>query len=76
MKIRKTIYVLIVGLFLSFSCYPQRDVKQYQQLKKELASGWNTWNTRSVLSHVLLPQAFAINLEVQDGKSKKYYESL
>ena len=36
--------------------------KQYEDLKAGLARGWNTWNTRSVLSHVLLPEAFAINL--------------
>ena len=27
-----------------------------------LATGWNTWNVRSVLSHVHLPDAFAISL--------------
>lgn len=27
-----------------------------------LASGWNTWNTRSVLSHVQLPSGLALNL--------------
>ena len=26
------------------------------------ATGWNTWNTRSVLSHVLMPEALALNL--------------
>jgi hypothetical protein len=26
------------------------------------ARGWNTWNTRSVLSHVLMPEALALNL--------------
>jgi hypothetical protein len=31
-------------------------------LKRRLASGWNTWNTRSVLSHVLLPEGIAVNL--------------
>ncbi|MBM4144528.1 MAG: hypothetical protein FJ225_13205 [Lentisphaerae bacterium] len=35
---------------------------QYEELKSLLARGWNTWNTRSVLSHVLLPEAFAVNL--------------
>jgi len=35
---------------------------EYAQLKQKLASGWNTWNTRSVLSHVLLPEGIAINL--------------
>jgi hypothetical protein len=35
----------------------------------DLADGWNTWNTYSVLSHVLLPEGLAINLQVQDGES-------
>jgi len=35
-------------------------------LTAHLAHGWNTWNTRSLLSHVLLPEGFAINLGVKD----------
>ena len=35
---------------------------QYTEIKKKLISGWNTWNNRSVLSYVHLPQGFAINL--------------
>jgi hypothetical protein len=35
---------------------------EYTKLKRRLARGWNTWNTRSVLSHVLLPDGIAINL--------------
>lgn len=34
----------------------------YAELNRRLASGWNTWNTRSVLSHVLLPEGIAIGL--------------
>ncbi len=37
-------------------------MNSYAELKRRLASGWNTWNTRSVLSHVLLPEGVAINL--------------
>src|SRR4051812_31963118 len=37
-------------------------MNEYDALKKRLASGWNTWNTRSVLSHVLLPEAFSLNV--------------
>lgn len=35
---------------------------EYQPIKKRLIKGWNTWNTRSVLSQVLLPEGFAVNL--------------
>jgi hypothetical protein len=37
-------------------------MSNYAELKSRLARGWNTWNTRSVLSHVLLPDGIAINL--------------
>ena len=39
---------------------------EYSDLKNRLACGWNTWNTRSVLSHVLLPQGLAINLGLKE----------
>jgi putative isomerase len=44
----------------------------YQEMQKKLAHGWNTWNTRSVLSHVLLPEGFAINLGVREYVGRKY----
>ncbi len=34
----------------------------YKDMQSRLARGWNTWNTRSVHSHVLLPEGLAINL--------------
>jgi len=43
---------------------------EYDVLKKRLARGWNTWNTRSVLSHVLLPEAFALNLGLKQYSSR------
>ena len=41
---------------------PGHRYPQYQKIKENLARGWNTWNTRSVLQHVILPEGFAINL--------------
>jgi len=41
-------------------------MNQYDILQQKLARGWNTWNTRSFLSHVLLPEGFALNLAVKD----------
>ncbi len=38
----------------------------YQALQDSLAQGWNTWNTRSVLSHVLLPEGIALNLGLKE----------
>ena len=39
---------------------------EYKQLNDKLASGWNTWNTYSILSHVLMPEAFALNLCIKE----------
>lgn len=39
------------------------------ELNARLSKGWNTWNTRSVLSHVLLPECFAINLQLVNHHS-------
>ena len=39
---------------------------EYQQVQKALASGWNTWDPRSVLMHVLLPDGLAIRIELHE----------
>ena len=38
----------------------------YRSLQRTLARGWNTWNTRSVLSHVLLPEGIALHLGLKE----------
>ena len=48
---------------------------EYQKLKDEVAVGWNTWNTNSVLSHVLLPQCFALNLQLYNEQSDRILEN-
>ena len=44
----------------------------YDALKRSLARGWNTWNTRSVLSHVLLPEGIAVNLGIKEYRGRSY----
>lgn len=56
---------------MNLSGFAQSAGDKYAALKNKLAYGWNIWNTRSVLSHVLLPEALAINLELKDGSSGK-----
>jgi hypothetical protein len=40
----------------------------YAHIQASLAQGWNTWDTRSVLTHVLLPDALGLSLGL-----KEYY---
>ncbi|MBI1336094.1 MAG: hypothetical protein GC164_03925 [Phycisphaera sp.] len=43
----------------------------------QLSHGWNTWNVRSVLSHVLLPESFAISLGLKTyGRTMYLSEAL
>ncbi|MDR2423476.1 MAG: hypothetical protein LBD59_01975 [Prevotellaceae bacterium] len=71
---RKTVVMLlIIGMITSFkqqTC-AQTPVEQYKRLQQNLASGWNTWDTRSVLTHVLLPWGAAIDLNLMDAGSER-----
>ncbi len=40
----------------------------YEQHKKKLMNGWQTWNSRSVLSHIMMPECIGINLGLKDYK--------
>ncbi len=43
-------------------------MKMYEQHKKAVMNGWQTWNSRSVLSHVMMPEGLGINLGLKDYK--------
>jgi hypothetical protein len=51
---------------------PSPEKTPYDALKQRIARGWNTWNTRSVLSHVLLPEGIAINLGLKEYRERTY----
>ncbi len=44
----------------------------YQSLKKEYIKGWHTWNVRSVLSHVHMPDGFALNVAFKEYREGHY----
>jgi neutral trehalase len=73
-QMNKQIIVLLALIMLSLSftslfAQVKTPGEYYNEMQGKLASGWNTWNTRSVFSHVFLPGCFAINLELNDSKS-------
>ena len=66
----KTATILILGLMpLLVSCDTVSEEDKPAALNAELARGWNTWDTNSVLTHVLLPEGLAISLQLQDSQT-------
>ena len=76
----KTAACTILFVLTLISCATQKGAEpdhtgvEYIQLKSELARGWNTWNTHSVLSHVLLPEAISVDFMLKDKKTNEVLE--
>ena len=43
---------------------------QYKAVQQRLARGWNTWDTRSVTTQVLLPEGLAIHLGIEHNTTE------
>ncbi len=55
--------VIVVILTMVFTVlYASTPAEDYDKVQSRLAQGWNTWNTHSLLSHVLLPHGLAVNI--------------
>ena len=44
----------------------------YNEMKREYLTGWHTWNVRSVLSHVHMPDGFALNVAFKEYREGHY----
>jgi hypothetical protein len=65
------VYVIcfLLSLLYASVLFAQSTPQQhYDSLQAKLSQGWNTWNTNSVLSHVLLPQGLALNICLLDTR--------
>lgn len=40
-----------------------------EKLKENILTGWNTWDNRSILHHIFLPDEVGLMMRLQDGKS-------
>jgi hypothetical protein len=47
---------------------PRLRSPEYAQLQRRLGRGWNTWDVRSVTTHVLLPEGLAVRVGFLDKK--------
>lgn len=75
-------YFLVLLLMIFLGAAGQKKINpgytgtEYIQLKSTLTRGWNTWNTNSVLSHVLLPEAISIDFYLKDKKGQLLKDAL
>jgi len=42
---------------------------EFTEMNNRLSKGWNTWHSKSILCHVLLPESFAVNLQLISHQS-------
>ncbi len=49
-------------------------LEAYENLKKEMLSGWNTWDNRSILTHVHLPEGLALIVKLDNRSSREILE--
>jgi putative isomerase len=63
----KKIAVLVLTAYWSLlTCLSQSSpADNYMQVQSKLRTGWGTYNYKSVLSHVLLPEGFAMNIGIK-----------
>lgn len=78
---KQMMYILLLSLICTTFYGKNKEIDRvtaqykYDQVQHSLAKGWNTWDTRSVLRHVLLPYGVAIdiNLVSEDGERRKQF---
>ena len=69
---RYFIVVFILSSIINIGNFAQiTPDNNYEKLQRSLAFGWNTWDTRSVLTHVLLPYGAAIDLNLSNPKGER-----
>ncbi|MDR1743137.1 MAG: hypothetical protein LBR48_04875 [Dysgonamonadaceae bacterium] len=69
--------LLLILIAVGVSCTKNADIdkvaaqRHYEAMQRSIAQGWNTWDTRSVLRHVLLPCGAAIDLNLASADGKR-----
>ncbi|MDR1518344.1 MAG: hypothetical protein LBS52_09735 [Dysgonamonadaceae bacterium] len=74
-------FFFLLSVIFAVSCGQNAEIDKvaaqynYEAMQRAVAQGWNTWDTRSVLRHVLLPcgAAIDINLASADGKRESRF---
>jgi hypothetical protein len=77
---RVSLWVLALWVATTGALQAQHSIRvlrtpEYQALQKRLCRGWNTWSANSVLSHVYLPDGFALTLGMKSAGIGHMYQN-
>lgn len=64
---RKLAIILFMLLPVSAFAAEYQAERQYNDMVRSIAAGWNSWDTRSVFTQVYLPNQFAVKLSLVDA---------
>lgn len=64
-KILSVLFLFLIISGNSYSINPDSPETKYMAVQTKLQTGWGTFNHKSVLSHVLLPEGFAMNIGIK-----------
>ncbi|MDZ7319854.1 MAG: trehalase family glycosidase [candidate division KSB1 bacterium] len=65
---REELLIILAGFLLLYGCTSDKR-SNYDQLNRAILKGWNTWDNRSILTQVLLPEGLALTLQLKDTLS-------
>ncbi|MDR1814824.1 MAG: hypothetical protein LBR18_08280 [Tannerella sp.] len=71
MKIRNMVFLVAGMMVLPLIINAQTPTERYEQMQRNLATGWNTWDTRSVLTHAYLPYGAAVDINLADTEGNR-----
>ncbi len=57
---------IMVGFMFLISCTSDK-ISNYDRLNRAILKGWNTWDNRSILNQVLLPEGLALTIQIHDS---------
>ena len=65
MKIPCLLAIIVITSLQLFAISPDSPEARYKAVQAKLQTGWGTFNHKSVFSHVLLPEGFAMNIGIK-----------
>lgn len=73
---RNLLFLILISLFFACSQEEEKnnnqaaeepEINSFEKLNEKIRDGWNTFDNRSIMNHVLLPEGLAVHLKIHDS---------